>query len=243
MAGMSAPKPRRWFVPRYSLRTLLVVMTVVCVVSGFFLNKAFRQRDAVRRFKQLTAKQPQTRRGPMLYLHEGDLHWEPIIPERWQLLCNWIGEEAFGQPYGVQLSSTGTTNHDLRHLRDLPSVEKIWLSSTKVTDEGLSNLHACRKLKYVALNNLPITDDGLSKLAVLTDLEEIALERTSITDAGLEHVAKLPKLKDLWLRNTAVTDDGYRKLQAALPRCNIHTDLIGNLQGGKRLRPRDFPAY
>src|SRR5688572_11013249 len=173
MAGMS--KPRRWFVPRYSLRTLLIVMTVACLVSGFWLNKTFRKRDAVRRFQQLAAKRTLTHRGPVLYLHEDNVHWEPIVPNGWHFLCDWIGEEAFGQPFGVQLSCTDTTNDDLRHLRDVPNVQKLWLSSTKVTDEGLQNIRACRKLSYVSLNNLPITDAGLSQLTVLTDLEEITL--------------------------------------------------------------------
>jgi hypothetical protein len=39
------------------------------------------------------------------------------------------------------------------------------------------------------------------------------------------HLAKLTKLKELWLRNTAVTDAGYRRLQAALPECEIQADV------------------
>src|SRR5262249_41452661 len=48
---------------------------------------------------------------------------------------------------------------------------------------------------------------------------------TKITDEGLDHLAKLPQLKELWLRNTAVTDARYRRLQEALPECEIQADV------------------
>ena len=38
-------KPRRWF--RFSLRMLMVVITVLCVWLGFKVNAARRQREAV----------------------------------------------------------------------------------------------------------------------------------------------------------------------------------------------------
>jgi hypothetical protein len=42
-----------------------------------------------------------------------------------------------------------------------------------------------------------------------------------MTDKGLEHLKGLTQLQMLFLRETKVTDQGVKKLQQALPKCNI----------------------
>jgi hypothetical protein len=226
-AAVAAKAPaRRWSLFRFSLRTLLIAMTVACVVCGLWMNRLIRQRTAVRRFYELTAN----RKSPgsdnlttMGYRYQGkDAYYKPLA-DKW--LHPWIGEEAFGEVTGVQLLDTPATDDDLRHLAAVPTVERLWLSNTQVTDAGLRHLRVCPKLRMLTLDGLPITDDGLAQLLVLTELEDVSLNRTKITDAGLEHLAKLPKLKHLWLRGAPITDAGYRRLEAALPDCEIQADV------------------
>ena len=244
MAGMSAPKPRRWFVPRYSLRTLLVVMTVVCLVSGSWLNKAFRQREAVRRFYQLRGG----RSDPyglvtILYRHEGQIQSQPNVPEWLHPLRDAIGDEAFGDPIGVQLQHTSATDDDLRNLEDVPTIEQLWLSRTNVTDQGMRSIQACPNLKVLDLDHTAITDDGIAPLATLKKLEFLSLTGTKVSDEGVRHLMRMTNLKEVRLKYTAISDDGFRELQTALPRCTVETNATGYFQGNKRLNPRDFPAY
>ena len=218
---------KRWF--QFSLRTLLVLVTTGCVAGGWWINRAFQQRAAVRRFYELTAKRPDSHGDSLVtmgYRYQGkDQYYKPIIPQWLHWLRDMIGEECFGEVTGVQILDTPATNDDLKHLAVLPCVERVWLARTKVTDEGMPRLLACPKLKFIGLDDLPITDAGIEHLVVLQDLESMSLSGTKITDAGLAHLAKLPKLKELWLRNTAITDAGYQKLQAALPQCEIQADV------------------
>ena len=99
MGCMSDPKPRRWF--RYSLRTLFIVMTVGCLVSGFWLNRAFRQRDAVRRFNQLNSHRSLPLGISLTavgYRHAGkDEYVNPRISQWLYPLSLVLGEEAFGE--------------------------------------------------------------------------------------------------------------------------------------------------
>lgn len=225
---MTALRPkRRWF--QFSLRTLLVLITLGCLAGGWWINRAFQQRAAVRRFYELTADRPSHHGDTMVtmgYRYQGkDQYYKPIVPKSLHWLREMIGEECFGEVTGVQLLDTPATNDDLRQLAVLPSVERIWLSRTKVTDEGMPRLLVCPKLKFIGLNDTPITDAGIAHLTALQDLESLSLSGTKITDAGLAHLAKLPRLKELWLRNTAITDAGYQKLQAALPECEIQADV------------------
>jgi len=227
MAGMPDPKPRRWF--RYSLRTLFIVMTVVCLVSGFWLNKAFRQRDAVRRFNQLNSHRSLPLGISLTavgYRHAGkDEYVNPRISPWLYPLSLVLGEEAFGEVTGVQLAFTDATDDDLRYLADLPTVERIWLTQTKVTDRGMRRLLACPNLKILGLNHTAITDHGIAQIVASQELKYLSLDGTKISDASLGHLAKLTKLEYLSLRDTAITKAGYRQLQAALPECGIHTDF------------------
>ena len=227
-ADKPAAPPRHRLALRYSLRTFLIAITIVCLASGLWLNRAVRQRIAVRHFTALYAGQTLDsgeHLATMLYAHGGQVHSRPILPKWQQPLARLLGEEAFGELIGVQILNTPATDDDLRYLADLPSVHSVWLSRTKVTDQGLAHLAACPKLTFLTLDETAVTDAGAAQLGQLTNLESLSLSGTQITDAGLPHLAKLTNLKHLWLRQTTITNTGYRQLQSALPNTEIQADL------------------
>jgi hypothetical protein len=49
---------------------------------------------------------------------------------------------------------------------------------------------------------------------------------TPITDDGLVHLKDLTRLKELRLYHTQVTDEGVKKLQEALPKCEIYHESL-----------------
>ncbi len=57
----------------------------------------------------------------------------------------------------------------------------------------------------------------------MNQLRSLDFSSTEITDAGLQYLDGLTKLERLDLRNTKVTDEGVKKLQQALPKCDILT--------------------
>src|SRR5262245_51133830 len=151
------PSRRRWFRPRYSLRMLFVVMTVVCVVAGYWLRGAVRKQRAIDQFEG--------RYCIVVYRDaSGRTSKQPTIPRYLRPLSPLIGEEAFGDVVGVQISYTPTTNHALRYLADLPTVEQLWLDRSNITDEGLPYLQACPKLRTLTLGSLRISDRGLIEI-------------------------------------------------------------------------------
>ena len=69
-------------------------------------------------------------------------------------------------------------------------------------------------------------DDGTlqemkRQLARLPYLDELVVRGDGVTDAGLEHLEGLTQLRRLTLEHSKVTDEGVRKLQLALPNCEI----------------------
>ncbi len=67
-----------------------------------------------------------------------------------------------------------------------------------------------------------VSDNDLQYLSDLDKLRRLQLACTPITDAGLEHLRGLTSLESLNLTNTKVTAEGVKKLQQALPNCNIY---------------------
>ena len=63
-----------------------------------------------------------------------------------------------------------------------------------------------------------VSSEHIGQLRNLTSLN---LGGTPVTDKGLEHLSELTNLKFLELRGTKVTDEGTKRLQGALPKCNI----------------------
>ncbi len=55
----------------------------------------------------------------------------------------------------------------------------------------------------------------------MTRLEILNLASAKVTDAGLEHLKGLTQLNWLGLHGTRVTEAGVKKLQRALPNCEI----------------------
>jgi hypothetical protein len=56
-------------------------------------------------------------------------------------------------------------------------------------------------------------------------LETLNLQQNDITDAGLENLYGLKNLKQIQLGQTKVTKEGVEKLQAALPKAKITSDV------------------
>ena len=57
----------------------------------------------------------------------------------------------------------------------------------------------------------------------------LRLNNTNITDSGLDNLKGLTNLISLALTITKVTDGGVKKLQTALPKCDIrHLHRAGN---------------
>jgi hypothetical protein len=65
------------------------------------------------------------------------------------------------------------------------------------------------------------TDATFEPFTWMSRLRYLNLDNTQVTDITLERINGLNQLKHLRLRNTKVTDEGVRKLQQAVPNCEI----------------------
>jgi hypothetical protein len=187
----SNPKPfRHWY--QYSLRTLMIVVTLFAVACSWFavkMKQARRQREAVEAILKSG--------GTVAYDYECDKSGkvmpstEPFAPI-W--LRNLLGDDFFYDIVYAEVSN----------------------------DTALAQLQNFPQLKWLQAIQSGITDNGMQHLGTLTQLKRLSLEYTQVTAAGLEHLNVLPRLDRLDLGDNKILNEDLEKLQHILPNCNIH---------------------
>ncbi|MCH8043482.1 MAG: hypothetical protein IID44_07165 [Planctomycetes bacterium] len=191
---MSDPHKRRWY--QFSLKTLLVVMTLSCVGFSWFgvrLHRAQANRARVAAVRESVAEIEKL--GGYVSRQN-----EERRPRTWL-------EEQFDDPGDA----------------DDPAIIEfydVYLVS-RATDAGLMHVKEMKNLRHLNLRHTNCTESGLENLKGLSKLSNLDLHNTNVTDAGLEHLRGLTKLCLLVLSDTNVTDEGVQKLQQALPKCKI----------------------
>ncbi len=109
----------------------------------------------------------------------------------------------------------------LLRLEVFQDVRDLHIGHCRVTDKGLEHLKRLSRLERLSLQGNEITDAGLEHLSTLESLQDLNLYKTNITDQGLMHLAGLPALDEVDVRRTDVTEDGAKRLQEAVPQCQI----------------------
>jgi Leucine Rich Repeat (LRR) protein len=201
---------------RFSLRWLVLLVTVVAITLGWFavrMQQAARQQAAIVAFKKVG--------GSLLYDWQmGVANARPPAPI-W--LCNLLGVDFYSNPYGIQGAPAGEgdpfaeamwtcTDDDLAQLRHLKKLEFLALNEAPITDKGLAHIAVLKHLTSLGLNGTRISDDGLGYLSGCKELKSLFLGSTPITDAGLVHLQGLSQLEHLVLGNTQITGEGLQLL-------------------------------
>jgi hypothetical protein len=237
----TAAKKRRWL--RFGLRTLLVLVTLLCVWLGWLMHGVHKQRRVVARLEKHGAE--------LVYFPVFTMPpWNDILPPSVRARLNAaLPSDDWRRLISVQIDSVDFQDEDLDILADLPHLNRLRLPGTSITDVGLRRL-AGLKAGYLILLDLRetmITDAGLAQLGELKGLEWLFLGGPGITDTGLGHVAKLIDLEYLSLEDTQVTDAGIAHLLSlqmlddlSLDRTRVTGKCLEDLAAIKSLRVLDL---
>src|SRR6478735_8899775 len=151
---MPVKPQRRWF--QFSLKTLLVGMTVLCIGPGGYVvyeqAKARRQKAAVEAIEKLGGK----------------LIFDERVPVRSPAIGQILGDDKYEAVVHVQLhTSTKLTDGDLAHIARLTKLTHLYLNHTQITSAGLAHLTRLKGLTGLWLSDTQVTDAGLEHLKEL----------------------------------------------------------------------------
>jgi len=149
--------PKSWL--RFSLRTCVIVVSVLIVALAVFVNQVKRQERAIQHFLSVG--------GRVIVEHEVDSNGSATtVPKLHgpQWLRKAIGDEYFKSVDRLELSETKITDSDLKYLSALSEMRFLDLSFTSITDESVGSILACDSLETVDIVGTKITEDGAQAL-------------------------------------------------------------------------------
>lgn len=197
----AAGRPRRrWF--QFSVRSVLIAMTLFAVWFGLRMDRARRQQKAVAVLRE---------RGSVLY----ESHFQgPGLSARFEKPAPWgpkwlraiVGNDFFDRVRTVWLTES-PSDDDLAYLRDLPDVESLIISSNYVTGKGVEHLQGLTSLKELILGRNKLTDADLAHLEPLQELRYLNV-LCSMSDRAVESLAVLKNLEELHISNVAASSTG-----------------------------------
>jgi Leucine-rich repeat (LRR) protein len=202
-ASVNAPSSqRRWF--RFSLRTLMLVMTVLGCGLGWVMGERAKIQRHIRAMEDRKC-------AVGSYLWSKAIHSKNVKPDhpawaRWLFGDIWLGDIEAVLYYPNSESDFDLADQEMVHLREFPNLRILDLCQSHVTDLGLANLSGLKKLERLTLYESKITDTGLQNIVGLKSLEDLDLQHTSISDVGLVHLSGLSNLSWLELGDTQITD-------------------------------------
>src|SRR5260221_655750 len=136
-------RKRRWF--QYSLRTLLIFVTLVGLFCGLIVRPALEQRRVVREINALGAR--------VGYDHRNGIFAIAFGPEStW--LDRLVGNDFMHTATGVGCQGDHGIDKMLRLAAQLPHLESIDLTACDVTDSDFAAIRGLERLKELRLDSL-----------------------------------------------------------------------------------------
>jgi hypothetical protein len=124
---------------QFSLRSFMLLLTVACLVGGWWMNKVWRQYDAVEAILKAG--------GYLVYPIRSLRKLEPYQRRNFSVTGNddHFWSDFVSSPVGVGFEDTQVNDELLRHVSSLSRLHSFQ-SNCRVTDSGLAKLSRLKEL-------------------------------------------------------------------------------------------------
>jgi Leucine-rich repeat (LRR) protein len=219
---------RRWFT--FSLRTLFVLVTIICVWLGFKVEAARRQKEAVEAilkaggwvlfdYQVLPADKIPPGTAAMI---DSDLQLVSAMYDPNALPCgpNWLrnllGNDCFRNVAEANISLAKAPKDAIDRIAGLPQLKCLILDAVeddcRIQDEDLVVLGKLNQLERLRLAGNHINGAALAHVCNPGRITHLDLCDTRIDDAGMAQIGKMTNLESLCLDSTRITDAGLAQL-------------------------------
>jgi hypothetical protein len=189
-ASESPTSARCRFWPRFTLRVLLVFVTMVGIGLGYWTHRAREQARVVRLI--------QDGGGMVCYERDG-----PTAPDPRNFAVEWLAAR-LGRDYFEGITAAGIREREsVQPVSRLHELQQLQIFCDEVNDEDIQALARCRHIEVLNIgvgvesHLTKVTDRSLAMLAALPRLRVIHLHAREISEAGIQTIASLPTLEVL----------------------------------------------
>lgn len=206
---------KRWY-PRFSLRGMLIAVSILAVCCGSWVYRAEQQRRAVKHF---------TSRGVLI-------GYQPTSAPSW--LIRAVGEQYVYEVSLVYLRHKPVSAADLAVLPVFAKLDELDLAHTSVVDNDLSALYPLQTLRKLSVWGSKVTPAGIAPIAKLPHLEWLLISSDQFDERAIESLKKFPQLKHLGVIEIvprgrppkhSISDQRLAQLNRALPGVKIDLGL------------------
>lgn len=184
---------------RFSLRTLAILLTLICFVLGvpigYIRYTAERQRKAIARLKELDVA--------VGVQADDKANW--LVRQ----LRRWVDKDALCQANSVNIRE-GSRDIDevIVLLPSLDGLEELNCNKRTLTDRQLQGIASIRSLKHLGAEQAQCSSQTVRKLLENPNWELLALPKVKFNDELLVELGRQTKLQRLTFDAAEVSADG-----------------------------------
>jgi Leucine-rich repeat (LRR) protein len=104
------------------------------------------------------------------------------------------------------------------------TLHKLAIVGTWIREESLFSLAQVKSLRHLELMRVSLPERHLDRLAEVSQLESLALNQIATGDNCVSYLSRLAHLRRLDIDNTLLTPAGAKRLEEALPGCEVNTN-------------------
>lgn len=191
---------------RFSLRVLLVIVTVAGVLFAWMASLESRARNRRRSQESIRAKG-----GTVTWDVESTSHQHSPLAPQW--LVHKLGYEYFGTSVSVNIPHSSDAN--LKILNEFDEVRSLQLKKSQLTDGGMRFISQLGSLDYLLLDAPLVSDVGIEYLSNLKHLEMLLIGELGVGVTSLSPVGSLNKLRGLVVEDPEFCDTMLMDIRVA----------------------------
>ncbi len=206
-------RSRRWL--SFSIRGLLVVVTLLCIALGWI------GKDIVRMRVEQSVVDELTKAGGVIIWYDYERNKGSKAPGFGRrgtppgnaTLRRWFGDHLYARVDTVGFRNPQQDyNEQVRLLPHLGDLRYVYLDWFDLEDESAAELAKVPRLRHIWFHQTAVTPRQFEILGQSESLREISLSGTTATDFKLHQIAKMPRITSIRTNIGSVTDEGLSAL-------------------------------
>lgn len=215
-------KKKKKFVPRFSVRTLLILMTVLAclfAIWGRYVEPFRRQADAINRLGKLAIDAP----GADPFSLE-EIEIAPVKGPNWQrqLIRLVIGEDMYVQIRMLRFPKH-TQEDDIVFVLDrMPFLENVAIERSRLSSKATQSLANLPRLTVLEAKYCDIDDNEFAQLLSNSCvIEKLTLTGNPITDRSVPTFISLESLNLIFVRWTELNEFAVNEIRTKKVSCKV----------------------